>query len=75
MDDHLGDTALAIDDLQAAAALQPDSALSLRIAALQSQLALQQQNAARRPIIQSKSPALSALVRPRLTAATAKETP
>ena len=79
MDEHLGDTALAIDDLQTAAALTPDAAqrpsLSLRITALQSRLDLQQQNAARRPIIQSKSPAQSALVRPRLTAATAKETP
>ena len=58
MDEHLGDTALAIDDLQTAAALTPDAAqrpsLSLRITALQSRLDLQQQNAARRPIIQSK---------------------
>ena len=79
VDEHLGNLALAADDLHGATTLTSDPAqisqLNLRIAALHSQLDLQQQNAARRPVIQSKSPTQTDIVRPRLTVAAAQEAP
>ncbi len=79
MDEHLGEDASAIDDLQAAKILSADAAqsakLELRIATLRNNLALQQENASRRPTIQGNSLEQTNLVRPRLTAMTAKVIP
>jgi hypothetical protein len=79
MDEHLGEDASAIDDLQAAKLLSTDAAqsakLELHIATLHNSLALQQENASRRPTIQGNSLEQTNLVRPRLTAMTAKVIP
>jgi hypothetical protein len=79
MDEHLGEDASAIDDLQAAKILSADAAqsakLELRIATLRNSVALQQENASRRPTIQGSSLEQTNLVRPRLTAMTAKVIP
>jgi hypothetical protein len=79
MDEHLGEDASAIDDLQAAKILSTDTAqsakLELRIATLRNSVALQQENASRRPTIQGNSLEQTNLVRPRLTAMTAKVLP
>jgi hypothetical protein len=79
MDEHLGEDASAIDDLQAAKILSADAAqsakLELRIAALRNNLTLQQENASRRPTIQGSSLEQTNLVRPRLAAMNAKVLP
>ena len=75
MDEHLADSAHALDDLQAAQRLSADDAqaadLGRRIATLQDSIALENENASRRPILQSNSLDQSNIVRPHLSAITA----
>jgi hypothetical protein len=74
MEEHLADSAHALDDLQAAKRLTTDDAqaasLGVRIAALQNSIALEQENATRRPVLQGNSLDQSNVVRPRLSAMT-----
>jgi cellulose synthase operon protein C len=78
MEEHLAQEQQAIRDLQTAASLTDDKAQKLkiesRIHGLQERLTIQQENATRRPVIQ-KSVEQTVLVRPRLTASTAKVQP
>jgi len=78
MEEHLAQEQQAIRDLQTAALLTDDKAQALktesRIHILQERLTIQQENATRRPVIQ-KSIEQTVLVRPRLTASTAKVQP
>jgi len=78
MEEHTAQEQQAIRDLQTAALLTDDKAQTLkiegRIQVLQDRLTMQQENATRRPVIQ-KSVEQTVLVRPRLTASTAKVQP
>ena len=78
MEEHTAQEQQAIRDLQTAALLTDDKAQTLkiegRIQVLQYRLTMQQENATRRPVIQ-KSVEQTVLVRPRLTASTAKVQP
>jgi hypothetical protein len=79
MHERLGEAQPAVEDLQVAVSLSTDAAqkaqLHLRITSLQASLARVEENASRRPIIQSNSLEQTNLVRPRLTAASAKVAP
>jgi len=78
MDEHLGKTDLAAEDLQAAIQLTKDAAqkktLNMRVKALQATSAREAMNANRRPVIKDDLQQ-SVVVLPRLTAAPEKVTP
>jgi len=78
MEEHLAQEQQAIKDLQTAALLTEDNAQKLkiesRIHGLQERLTIRQENATRCPVIQ-KSVEQTVLVRPRLTASSAKVQP
>ncbi|MBB5063430.1 hypothetical protein [Granulicella mallensis] len=78
MEEHLSEEQQAIEDLQTASQLTEDkvqqSKIALRISSLQERLNVRQENATRRPVIQT-STQQAVLVRPRLTASATKVHP
>jgi hypothetical protein len=78
MEEHLSEEQQAIEDLQTAAQLTEDkvqqSRIASRIGSLQERLNVRQENATRRPVIQT-STQQAVLVRPRLTASATKVHP